>query len=82
MKTLEQSMKENNAKFVAKICKACDGRGSVGGAMEIRCVECNGRGYVKVVVRDDNPDKNDKNPDICGGCTQQRASGDADPKQV
>ena len=80
MKTLQQSMEENNAKFVAKLCTACNGRGSVGGAMEIRCVECNGKGYIKVVQRDDNSDNHDKNPDICGGCTQQCTCGDANPE--
>ena len=77
MKTLAQSMKEHKAEFVAKLCEACNGRGSVGGAMEVRCIECNGKGYIKVVKRNDNPDKDCENSDICGGCTQQRAGSDA-----
>lgn len=66
--------------FVGKLCKTCDGRGSVGGAMEIRCTDCNGKGYIKVLKHHDNTDNNEENPDICGGCSQQCACGDANPE--
>lgn len=69
------------AGWTARICNECNGIGSFG-AQAKRCVTCNGKGYVKVIISDDNTNNGEEHTDICGGHSQQRVGDDANPKSL
>lgn len=51
----------------AKLCEICKGLGSFG-AQAKRCTECNGKGYIKVFVKEDaNSDKDKEQNSDNGG---------------